>query len=148
MAQVVDGIIPGVTNAEVVIERPEGSRITVIVNIRPLKNHRGEITGAINCFYDITERQRMERKLQQQTEDLAELHRRKDEFLAFLSHELRSPLAPIANAVHLLRLQLDESKLQQRARLIIERQLGQLTHLVDDLMEVSRINHRKDTAAA
>jgi len=139
MAQVVDGRIPAVNNGEVDIERPDGSRITVIVNIRPLKNTRGEIAGAINCFYDITERRQMERTLQQQTEILADLHRRKDEFLAMLSHELRSPLAPIANAVQVLRLQLDASKLQHEARLIIERQVGQLTRLVDDLMEVSRI---------
>ena len=42
------------------IERPDGSRVTVLVNIRPLKNDRGEVTGAINCFYDITERKRHE----------------------------------------------------------------------------------------
>ncbi len=46
-----------------IIERPDGSRVTVIVNIRPLKNERGEITGAINCFYDITERKRAEAAL-------------------------------------------------------------------------------------
>ncbi len=57
-----------------------------------------------------------------------------------LSHELRNPLAPISNAVQLLRLQRDESGLQQRARTIIERQLEQLVHLVDDLLEVSRIS--------
>ena len=77
--------------------------------------------------------------MKEQTEALADLHRRKDEFLAMLSHELRSPLAPISNAVHLLRLRKNEDPLQQRARTIIERQLAQLTHLVDDLMEVSRI---------
>ena len=89
---------------------------------------------------DVSDRSRLERKMQEQAEALADLHRRKDEFLAMLSHELRNPLAPIANAVQLLRLQRDESELQQRARTIIERQLGQLVHLVDDLLEVSRIS--------
>ena len=70
---------------------------------------------------------------------LTELDRRKDEFLAMLSHELRNPLAPIVNAVHLLRLQKDEDPVQRRARDIIERQVGQLTRLIDDLMEVSRL---------
>jgi signal transduction histidine kinase/ActR/RegA family two-component response regulator len=68
------------------------------------------------------------------------MHRRKDEFLAMLSHELRSPLAPIANAVQLLGLQrASENQIQQQARGIIERQLKQLQHLVDDLLEVSRL---------
>jgi len=69
---------------------------------------------------------------------LQEADRRKDEFLAMLSHELRNPLAPILNAVQLLQLQKGENSVQQRARAIIERQVGQLTHLVDDLMEASR----------
>jgi len=88
---------------------------------------------------DISERSRLERKTQQQSEALADLHRRKDEFLAMLSHELRNPLAAICNAGHLLRLQKDENSLQKQARNIIERQSAQLTHLVDDLLEVSRI---------
>ena len=104
MAQVVSGEILEARDAEVIIERPEGSRITVIVNIRPLKGPDGDITGAINCFYDITERHRIEIERQQQNAVLADLHRRKDEFLAMLGHELRNPLAPILNAVHLLRL--------------------------------------------
>ncbi len=89
---------------------------------------------------DIGERSRLERQTQRQAEALADLHRRKDEFLAMLSHELRNPLAAISNAVQLLRLRRDESGLQQRARTIIERQIGQLVHLVDDLLEVSRIS--------
>ncbi|SOE97189.1 PAS domain S-box-containing protein [Burkholderia sp. D7] len=88
---------------------------------------------------DISERSKLERTLQEQTEALADLHHRKDEFLAMLSHELRNPLAPISNAVRLLRLYKNEDPIQQRVRIIIERQVVQLTRLVDDLMEVSRI---------
>jgi len=88
---------------------------------------------------DISERKLLERKLKEKSDALADLHRRKDEFLAMLSHELRNPLAPISNAVHLLGLRKDEDRIQQKARSIIERQLTQLTRLVDDLMEVSRI---------
>ena len=90
-------------------------------------------------FSDVTERTRSHEKTREQAEALADLHRRKDEFLAMLSHELRSPLSPIANAVHLLGLQKHEDPLQLQARLIIERQVAQLKHLVDDLLEVSRI---------
>jgi len=71
--------------------------------------------------------------------DLAGLNRRKDEFLAMLGHELRNPLAPISNALHLLRLEQDESPVHRQARIIIERQLVQMTRLVDDLLEVSRV---------
>jgi PAS domain S-box-containing protein len=140
MAQVVSGEIQEARDAEVLIERPDGSRLTVIVNIRPLKDANGNITGAINCFYDITERHRMEREQQQQAEALADLNRRKDEFLAMLGHELRNPLAPIVNAVHVLRSESNADPLQQRPWAIIQRQVAQLTRLVDDLMDVSRIS--------
>ena len=88
---------------------------------------------------DITERGRLEKLIQEQASSLADLHRRNDEFLAMLSHELRNPLAPMANALQLLRLEPNESPLQRQARGIIGRQLTQLTGLVDELMEVSRI---------
>jgi PAS domain S-box-containing protein len=95
----------------------------------------------IQCnIRDISERRRLEKQMLAQASELSDLHRRKDEFLAMLSHELRSPLAPIANAVQLLGLQKStENRTQQQARGIIERQVGQLQHLVDDLLEVSRI---------
>jgi len=85
------------------------------------------------------EYRRLYETFKEQAEALADLHRRKDEFLAMLSHELRNPLAPIANAVQLLRLQPNEGPLQQQARAMIERQVTQMTRLIDDLMEVSRI---------
>ncbi len=89
---------------------------------------------------DISDRSRLEKQTQTQAAELSDLHRRKDEFLAMLSHELRSPLAPISNAVGLLGLQKgSENPVQQQARSIIERQLQHMQRLVDDLLEVSRI---------
>jgi PAS domain S-box-containing protein len=94
----------------------------------------------IQCnIRDITERAHLERA-KVQAEALADLNRRKDEFLAMLSHEIRNPLAPIMNAVQLLSLeQANETPLQQQARGIIQRQVMQLKNIVDDLLEVSRI---------
>ena len=131
---------PATHDLEIILERPDSSRVTLVVNVVALKNDQGQLTGAIACFYDVTERSRLERKTLEQAQALADLDRRKDEFLAMLSHELRNPLSAILNAVHLLRLQTNEDPLQKQARSIIERQVGQLKHLVDDLLEVSRIS--------
>ncbi|MBG6076545.1 CHASE3 domain-containing protein [Polaromonas sp. CG_9.11] len=139
MIAVLKGEIPQVDDVEIVIERPDGSRITVVANIVPLKDGQGKIIGAINCFYDITERSRLERQTKEQAQALSELHRRKDEFLAMLSHELRNPLAPLASAAQLLRLQENQDPVYQQACQVIERQVGQMKHLIDDLLEVSRI---------
>ena len=90
-------------------------------------------------FSDITERRQSELQTLTQSKVLAEIDRRKDEFLAMLSHELRNPLAPISNAVHLLRMIKNNDALQGEACAIIERQVKQLNRLVNDLLEVSRI---------
>jgi PAS domain S-box-containing protein len=60
MGEVLCGRIPEMRDEEMIIERPDGSWVTVIVNIRPVKGEQGEIKGAINCFYDITERKQAE----------------------------------------------------------------------------------------
>jgi PAS domain S-box-containing protein len=70
MADVLSGKIPEARDAEVHIERPDGSRVIVIVNIRPLKNQRGEITGALNYFFDITERKQAEALMESQKQTL------------------------------------------------------------------------------
>ncbi len=115
-------------------------RKVMLLNARRIRrpgNHSELILLAIE---DISERNRLETLQRDQAAELSDLHRRKDEFLAMLSHELRSPLAPIGNAVQLLHLQsAHENEFQQQARGIIERQLGQLQHLVDDLLDMSRI---------
>ena len=90
-------------------------------------------------FNNITERTKSEQALRESAEALADLDRRKDEFLAMLGHELRNPLAPLSYAVHMLGLQANENPLQQQSRQIIERQVSQLKRLVDDLLEISRV---------
>ena len=97
-------------------------------------NHQSVIQCNIR---DNTEHHQVERA-QAQAEALVDLHRRKDEFLAMLSHELRNPLAAITNAVELLDLERDAA-FQQKARTIIRRQVGNLVVLVNDLLEVSRV---------
>ena len=91
--------------------------------------------------HELTEQaQRLEQQAQEKSAELADLHRRKDEFLAMLSHELRNPLAAISNAATLLRMEKGgENPLQRHGRTVIERQLAQLVRLVDDLLEISRI---------
>jgi signal transduction histidine kinase/DNA-binding response OmpR family regulator len=76
-------------------------------------------------------------------EKMQEQDRRKDEFLAMLAHELRNPLAPISNAVHVLRMSTADPDRLTWAEEIIGRQLRQLVRLVDDLLDVSRITRGK-----
>lgn len=123
----------------------------------PLQNRQGqtvEVEVVANVYQegdalvaqcnvrDISQRVAMEKKIQEQAAALAEESRRKDEFLAMLSHELRNPLAPIRSAVHLLRAQEragSENIIQRQAHEIIERQVANLTKIISDLMEVSRV---------
>ncbi len=89
----------------------------------------------LGIIADITTRKGIEAELQ-------DADVRKDEFLATLAHELRNPLAPIRNAVQIMQLTRDE-RVHENARKIIERQLRQMVHLVDDLLDVSRISQGK-----
>ena len=88
---------------------------------------------------DVTERKRLENTLRTLADDLSEADRRKNEFLAMLAHELRNPLAPISNAVHALRLGTGSAHAVQSASEMLERQVGQMARLVDDLLDMSRI---------
>jgi PAS domain S-box-containing protein len=95
---------------------------------------RGAAEEHVNLFgLDITERKRAE-------ESLREANLRKNEFLGVLSHELRNPLAPIQNSLHILEHAPEGSEQAARARAVIARQTHHLTRLVDDLLDVTRIS--------
>jgi PAS domain S-box-containing protein len=89
------------------------------------------------------QRKRAEEERARAEEALREADRRKDEFLATLAHELRNPLAPIRNALHLLRLTGGSGPAADRIHEMMERQVGHMVRLVDDLLEVSRITRGK-----
>jgi signal transduction histidine kinase/ActR/RegA family two-component response regulator len=92
---------------------------------------------------DISDRKRLEEQLRHKVDELAVADQRKDEFLAMLAHELRNPLAPILNAVHIMRLRGDDPVLRERMRVVVEQQVRCMARLVDDLLDVSRITRGK-----
>lgn len=101
----------------------------------PEFNERVEVETVLGLTHDITDRRAYEQRLFEQD-------RRKDEFLATLAHELRNPLAPIRTGLQLLKLS-PKADVAAQALPVMERQLGQLVRLVDDLLDVSRINSGK-----
>jgi len=120
------------------LETKAGRRINVefVSNV-----YREDGEAVIQCnIRDITERKRLEESLQQHAADLFEADRRKDEFLATLAHELRNPLAPIRNGLQILHLMGNDRDAVQRTLAMMERQLNQMVHLVDDLLDLSRIS--------
>lgn len=92
---------------------------------------------------DISDRKRLEEELRQKIDELALADQRKDEFLAMLAHELRNPLAPILNAVHIMRLRGNDHELREKMRDVVEQQVRCMARLVDDLLDVSRITSGK-----
>jgi signal transduction histidine kinase len=124
-----------VTN-DIEIVRADGTVLYVQNDVEPLYDAAGNVCGCVSVCVDMTERKKVE-------EMLRESDRRKDEFLATLSHELRNPLAPIRNALEVLRRAGDDPRLSEPALSIMERQFQQLVRLTDDLLDVSRITRNR-----
>ena len=138
MAEVVSGKVAEVHDAEVCIERPDGSRITVIVNIRPVRNGQGKFVSAINSFYDITERKRAEVQLASSLERERRLAETRELFIGILGHDLRNPLGAINMSAGLLlrRGMLDEHGTRTAANIVSSTQ--RIARLASRMLDMTR----------
>ena len=131
-----------VTDYELTARARDGKETVVSYNATTFHDRDRKLQGVFAAARDVTERKRYEQSLQ-------EADRRKNEFLAMLAHELRNPLAPIRNALQIMRLkageehQRPEDEAVRSASAMMERQVGQMVRLVDDLLDVSRISRGK-----
>jgi len=131
-----------VTDYELTARARDGKETVVSYNATTFHDRDRKLQGVFAAARDVTERKRYEQSLQ-------EADRRKNEFLAMLAHELRNPLAPIRNALQIMRLKASEEHKRpedeavRSASAMMERQVGQMVRLVDDLLDVSRISRGK-----
>jgi PAS domain S-box-containing protein len=123
--------------------RKDGTYFWATGTTTAMRDEQGTLKGFTKVLRDSTERKRFDEELQNRNEALQEADRRKDEFLAVLAHELRNPLAPIFNALSVLAQEGLPAEMQREAHLVMDRQVRQLTRLVDELLDVSRITRGK-----
>jgi len=131
-----------VTDYELTARARDGKETVVSYNATTFHDRERKLRGVFAAARDVTERKRYEQSLQ-------EADRRKDEFLAMLAHELRNPLAPMRNALQIMRLTASrevprpEDEAIRSASAMMDRQVSQMVRLVDDLLDVSRISRGK-----
>ncbi len=127
------------TDMRVMVQREPGQPLEarfIEFVYQPLRAVDGSVSGILTQGVDQTDRKRAE-------EALREADRRKEEFLALLAHELRNPLAPLRNGLHVMRLAGGDARAIAEARAMMERQLGHMVRLIDDLLDISRISQNK-----
>jgi PAS domain S-box-containing protein len=134
LARIVKG--ERIEHFETVRVAKDGRRIDVSLTISPILDRQGRVIGASKSSRDITDRKRAE-------EALRTADRRKNEFLAMLGHELRNPLAPIRNVTEMLRRTGGGDTVREPLYAMLERQVQQMTRLLDDLLDVGRITQGK-----
>jgi PAS domain S-box-containing protein len=131
---------------EIIIERPDGSRISALAHANPIHDESGRVIGAMNVLVDISERKRAEIEreelLLREKSARAEAQaasRSKDEFISLVSHELRSPLNSIIGYNTMLRSNLDDPEQVRHASEIIERNARTQLRLIEDLLDIARV---------
>jgi two-component system CheB/CheR fusion protein len=112
-----------------------------LLRIRPYRTRENTIDGATVVLIDIDALATTQESLRRRVAELAIADRHKNEFLAILAHELRNPLAPLRNAVQILKLSPTDVEVNAKARELIERQVQHMSRLVGDLLDAARAQH-------
>ncbi len=135
------------TDVEYRVVRPDESVRWVRERSFPIKDPLGRVHRVAGIAEDVTERRQAEEQrrlledlLRGRNQELAAADRHKDEFLAMLAHELRNPLAPIRNALHIMKHAGNAGPVVERVREVAERQVRHMARLLDDLLDVARIS--------
>jgi PAS domain S-box-containing protein len=128
---------------DTVRQRRDGRLFDVSLTISPVRDADGRIVGASKIARDISAQKAAEARIRQLMGELRDADQRKDEFLATLAHELRGPLAPIRNAVAILARKGPQDPEVAWSQGVIERQIEQLSRLIDDLLDIERISRGK-----
>jgi PAS domain S-box-containing protein len=126
-----EGVVVGLANHTALVRR-DGRAFPIEDSAAPIKDGAGAVAGVVLVFHDVSDKRQAE-------EDLREASRRKDEFLATLAHELRNPLAPIRTGAFLLGQRAGQDPETREIHAMIARQAAHMARLVDDLLDVSRI---------
>lgn len=135
-----EGITVGLANHTILIARDAAER-PIDDSAAPIRDSDGKMLGVVLVFRDVSQRRQIEKELRERTDRLAESDRRKDEFLALLGHELRNPLSPLRHGLDVLELQDEmDVELTREIHAMMSRQVSQLVHLVNDLLDVSRVS--------
>jgi PAS domain S-box-containing protein len=120
--------------------RKDGSRFCAESTVTALRGPGGELRGFALVLRDLTESQRLESELHDQARRLADASRFKDDLLGLLGHDLRNPLAPIRNSLHVLRRGSADPRLAAELYEVMDRQVDRLTRIVEDVLEISRLS--------
>src|SRR5204863_4442291 len=122
--------------------RKDGTRFWCSSTITPLFDENKRLSSFARVMHDLTDADAQAAQ-KKRSDDLVESNRSREEFMALLSRELRNPLSPILNALSILNGIKTSDPLVQQAASVIERQVGHMVRLVDDLLDVSRIGKGK-----
>ncbi len=122
--------------------RKDDTRFWCASTITPLFDENKQIRSFARVMHDLTDTEAQAAQMKR-ADDLGEANRSREEFMALLSHELRNPLSPILNALGILQGIKTDDPIVQQAGSVIERQIGHMVRLVDDLLDVSRITKGK-----
>ncbi|HEY0300872.1 MAG TPA: ATP-binding protein, partial [Rhizomicrobium sp.] len=124
------------------VRRADREEVWVAAKGRADYAPNGDALGMFGIVQDITEKKRLEHELRRRAVELTAADRKKDDFIALLAHELRNPLAPVLSGLEMIGVASDATA-AAKARAMMDRQLRHLVRLIDDLLDVSRINRNK-----